>query len=241
VEVAYVLTNETLDLPASMYMILSQNRGMSESGILTLGGFAVDPGYEGKLIFGLYNYSNQDFPLVEGKKLVGGVFHELANGEADGLDTDLTPKSVYDFPGTLVTMIQKYSSTGVNSLERALKAIQDQVEQLEKSNEENSDKISKLEAVAKLNNGQIAALTSNVDGLLSSFQGEAELRQKHIEALDKRIEVAQKELENKVTDADKKISKRIYFLQGATWLLTAFGSVLVLFLISLLAGWLTIN
>jgi len=76
-EVVYVLTKETVNLPTNMYMSLSANRGMSEYGVLTLGGFAVDPGYSGKLMFGLYNYSSTPFTLMPGEKLIGGVFYQL--------------------------------------------------------------------------------------------------------------------------------------------------------------------
>lgn len=66
-EVVYVLSKETVCMPKNMFMHLSANRGMSEYGVLTLGGFAVDPGYNGRLMFGLYNYSSTPFKLIPGK------------------------------------------------------------------------------------------------------------------------------------------------------------------------------
>jgi deoxycytidine triphosphate deaminase len=97
-EVVYVLSKETVSLPQRMYMNLSANRGMSEYGVLTLGGFTVDPGYTGRLMFGLFNYSSTSFKLIPGKKLVGAVFYSLEEDESQGIDDYDPPKSINDFP-----------------------------------------------------------------------------------------------------------------------------------------------
>jgi deoxycytidine triphosphate deaminase len=54
-EMVFVMTKETLNLPKNIYSQLSPRRKMTEFGIVTLGGFAIDPGYKGKLLFGLYS------------------------------------------------------------------------------------------------------------------------------------------------------------------------------------------
>lgn len=104
-EVVYVLTKEKVNLPSNMYMSLSANRGMSEYGVLTLGGFAVDPGYSGRLMFGLYNYSSTPFTLIPNSKLIGGIFYQLNENEV--IDTELLerPKPIEAFPARLVSII----------------------------------------------------------------------------------------------------------------------------------------
>src|SRR5260221_4469816 len=44
-EVVFVLTQETLRLPANMIAVLSPKRTIAHSGIIVLGGFAIDPNY----------------------------------------------------------------------------------------------------------------------------------------------------------------------------------------------------
>lgn len=49
--VAFVLTEERINLPKNMKAELSLKRKMGHAGILVLGGFCVDPGYRGRLLF----------------------------------------------------------------------------------------------------------------------------------------------------------------------------------------------
>ena len=51
-EIAFVMTKETLALPADIYCQLSTKRKLSLDGIIILGGLIIDPNYKGKLIFG---------------------------------------------------------------------------------------------------------------------------------------------------------------------------------------------
>ena len=56
-EVVFVLTEERLRLPSNITAQLSPKRKLSHQGILTLGGFCIDPGYHGRLLIGLLNFS----------------------------------------------------------------------------------------------------------------------------------------------------------------------------------------
>ena len=71
-EMVFVLSEERLNLPMDMKAELSPKRKLSHAGILVLGGFCIDPGYQGPLLFGLYNFSSTRFPLLPGKKVIAG-------------------------------------------------------------------------------------------------------------------------------------------------------------------------
>src|SRR6266404_3318447 len=49
-EMVFVLSEERLNLPMDMKAELSPKRKLSHAGILALGGFCIDPGYQGPLL-----------------------------------------------------------------------------------------------------------------------------------------------------------------------------------------------
>lgn len=68
-EVVFVMTEEQICLPTNMMIVLTHKRKIAYDGILILGGLSVDPGYEGPLLIGLYNFSSRPYPLTQGRKL----------------------------------------------------------------------------------------------------------------------------------------------------------------------------
>ena len=247
-EVVYVLTKERVNLPADMYMSLSANRGMSEFGVLTLGGFAVDPGYSGRLMFGLYNYSSTPFTLIPGSKLIGGVFYSLNENERIDPNTIEKPKSIDEFPARLINIISKYSPTGMNSLEEAIKAISKQVEALKSDFNKSKDDLFSLrqlvqEAQAQVThtNKSVKELSDNVLKLTESvtnlktevselkdgLKDEVQLRKGVKDELDKQIELV-----------SKKVDKKLIFIKGAVWTLSALVAVLITLLTCWANGWL---
>ena len=50
---------------------------LSLDGIVILGSLIIGPNYKENLIFGLYNLSSHNYPLLPGKKLVAGVFYKF--------------------------------------------------------------------------------------------------------------------------------------------------------------------
>ncbi len=112
-EVVFVLTEEHLSLPNDMIIVLSQKRKISHDGISVLGGSCVDPGYRGRLLVGLYNFSSQPFRLQPGKKLIAGVFYRL-EGEEKG-EFPL-PAELENFPDDLVKLISAYQPINIVAL-----------------------------------------------------------------------------------------------------------------------------
>lgn len=247
-EVVYVLTQEKVKLPTDMYMSLSANRGMSEYGVLTLGGFAVDPGYSGRLMFGLFNYSSTPFTLIPGSKLIGGIFYRLSEEESIDISSLETPKPIDAFPPRLVSIISKYSPTGISSLEETIKAISKQVLALKEELNTNKDEIFSLrhlvqdtqeqtnrasKTVQELSNSVVELtksvndLKTNVSDLKDGLKDEIGLRQNMRSDLDKQIELV-----------SKKVDKKLIFIKGATWTLSAIVMVLVTLLTCWANGWL---
>jgi deoxycytidine triphosphate deaminase len=236
-EVVFVLTKENINLPDNMFLQLSPKRGMTEFGVLTLGGFAVDPGYSGKLMFGLYNFSSRPFRLLPGRKLAGAVFYELDEKELVDIDEVEPPKSIDDFPPRLVDMIRECAPIGLSSLEDAVSVIRKQVEAIEKAVISNKDSIDDINKIIRKtrddideNNKQIERIANRIDDLVTGLNQEVNLRKESEARLDKKIDNATKEVDGKIK-----------FLKGALWLATAFGGILITLLITWLCGWLKFN
>lgn len=250
-EVVYVLTKEKVNLPSDMYMSLSANRGMSEYGVLTLGGFAVDPGYSGRLMFGLYNYSSTPFTLMPGEKLIGGVFYQLDENESTGIESLDIPKPIEEFPARLVSIISKYSPVGMSSLEESVKTIHKQMQALREELSSNKEEIFGLrhlvhetqeqtnqtsKAVKDISDNiseltrSLKELRSNIENLNDSLKNESQLRQHMSNDLDKQIELV-----------SKKVDKKLIFIKGATWTLSATVMILITLLTCWANGWLNFS
>jgi deoxycytidine triphosphate deaminase len=125
-EVVFVLSEEILDLPNDIYVVLVPKRKLSHDGVMILGGLSVDPLYKGRLLIGIYNFSSSPFPLQNGKKLIGSHFFKLNHDEID--NTKKAPEAaIDDFPEDLIRLMGKYipiSSLGImdkiNTVERKL-------------------------------------------------------------------------------------------------------------------------
>lgn len=247
-EVVYVLTKEKVNLPPNMYMSLSANRGMSEYGVLTLGGFAVDPGYSGRLMFGLFNYSSTPFTLIPDSKLIGGVFYKLNENETIDTSSLEKPKSIDKFPARLVNIISKYSPTGMITLEESIKTIAKQMDALKKELSKNNDELFSLRhlvqdtqeqtnrtsrTVHDLSNNvsklteSVKDLKSEVSDLKDGLQKEINLRRDMKENLDKQLELV-----------SKRVDKKLIFLKGALWTLSALVGIIGTLFTCWASGWL---
>ncbi|MDR0472384.1 MAG: hypothetical protein LBH43_01755 [Treponema sp.] len=258
-EIVFVMSKETLNLPPNTYSVLSPLRKMSEFGIVTIGGLAIDPGYNGKLLFGLYNISSEDFKLLPNVKLVGAVFYELSDDE---LPTDYTPpKAIEGYSSTLIEKIEKYQPVGIKTLEESVTEIQKQLEVFKKSLSKNNDAIEKLDDLVHKTSKNIDRISDDIKNLSDSLKAESEMRKKEFDVLSQSLksesEARKKELDaftnalksesearKKELDAEaearksisKEVDSKILKLQGALWLATAFGAVVVALAIGVLTG-----
>jgi dUTPase len=116
-EIAFVMTEESLNLPSYIYCQLSTKRKLSLDGIVILGGLIIDPNYKGKLIFGLYNLSSRNYPLLPGKKLVAGVFYKVDK------ESDKIPKPINNFPDDLIKIVVDTKPNSINAISSALEEL----------------------------------------------------------------------------------------------------------------------
>jgi deoxycytidine triphosphate deaminase/uncharacterized protein YoxC len=73
-----VISYEKLCLPDTVCARIGSKRALSYDGVILLTGTTVDPGYEGYLLFGLYNASQRKALIRFNKKLCNIVFERLA-------------------------------------------------------------------------------------------------------------------------------------------------------------------
>jgi deoxycytidine triphosphate deaminase len=222
-EMVFVMSKETLNLPKNVYSQLSPRRKMTEFGIITLGGLAIDPGYNGKLLFGLYNVSSEDFKLVPNAKLAGAVFYELEDEE---LLTDYIPPEAIDtYPSTLIEKIKKYEPIGLKTLEDSVREMEKQLNVFKRSLTRNTDAIDELENLVHKTSRNIDRISLDIENLKEALRSESEARKDSI----KLEEEARKNISTE-------IKLKIATFKGALWLATAILTGIAGIFIGVLTG-----
>lgn len=118
-EVVFVLSRERISLPNNVYIQLNPKRSLSQDGIELLGGLTVDPGYEGRLVFGLRNVAGKSYVLRADTKIVGAHFFELTPEEI--ASEEMKPSTIEDFPQRLQELIEKYEPVNPQNLAEELR------------------------------------------------------------------------------------------------------------------------
>lgn len=73
-----VVSYERLHLSPNIAARIGSKRALSYDGVILLTGAVVDPGYEGHLVFGLYNASQRKAIIRHGRKICNVVFERLS-------------------------------------------------------------------------------------------------------------------------------------------------------------------
>jgi len=73
-----IISHEKIWLPDNVSGQIGSKRALSYDGVILLTGVTVDPGYEGHLLFGVYNASQRKVIIRFNKKLCNIVFERLA-------------------------------------------------------------------------------------------------------------------------------------------------------------------
>lgn len=123
-EIAFVMTKESLELPGDIYCQLSTKRKLSLDGIVILGGLIIDPNYKGKLIFGLYNLSSRNYPLLPGKKLVAGVFYRVNE------KSNKQPEPIYDFPDDLIKIVVDTKPNSITAINTIIDQLRTEIQEI---------------------------------------------------------------------------------------------------------------
>jgi deoxycytidine triphosphate deaminase len=206
-EVVFVLTEERLNLPNDIVALLSTKRKLSHAGIQVLGGFCVDPGYSGRLLFGLLNLSSTAFPLMPGKKLIAAMFYRLTESERGNF---AAPEAgTDDFPDELVRLIQKYSPVSVASLAETVETVKTELQNLRAEIRSHEEWYNRFKESLDKHDTQI-------DKLLKGLEVETEARKS-----------GQTELSTGIQNINQVLS----FLRGMAWVIVGMlgiGSALLI-------------
>ncbi len=74
---AFLLTLETVKVPSNAIALISIRSGYKFGGLMNVSGFHVDPGWEGKLLFSVYNAGPQPISLERGDEMFLIVYADL--------------------------------------------------------------------------------------------------------------------------------------------------------------------
>jgi dCTP deaminase len=75
---AFLLSKETVKIPTDAMAFISMRTGIKFQGLINVSGFHVDPGYDGKLIYAVYNASPSAIQICEGDPVFKIWFCELS-------------------------------------------------------------------------------------------------------------------------------------------------------------------
>jgi len=224
-EVIFVITEEIFNLPLNYYAQLTPKRSMGELGINVNGALFVDPGYQGKLIFGLYNFSSEDFVLQPGKTFASAVIYELEDNETFEYDEGKHPRQIMDFSSELINMISKCEPIGITELSGVVQNALAEINQL-KQKAETTDSWKKdvqllIENISRENN----QATQNITGL-----------QKSIEGLWRGLETETQSRKFDISEVNKRVDRKMITLQTLGYIIT---TIIIGGGGTLLIGWLT--
>jgi dCTP deaminase len=176
-EVVFVMSEERLNLPTDMFVTLVHKRKLSHDGIAIMGGLCVDPGYQGHLLVGLYNFSSSPFQLDPGRRLIAGLFYRLSEQEIGDFPSPTT--RIIDFPDELVRLIRSYQPINLNSLTEQLGSLKNELTLLQR--EISEDKKWRTD------------FKEDLDGLLTALKEEKENRQEQYKQIESKISGIEKD------------------------------------------------
>jgi dCTP deaminase len=104
---AYILTQEIVRMPADAIGFISINATIKFYGLVNISGFHVDPGYNGRIIFSVFNAG----PIVIHLKQGDRIF-PLWVAALDKPNTNLPPsKGYFEIPARLITAVSGHYTT----------------------------------------------------------------------------------------------------------------------------------
>jgi dCTP deaminase len=116
---AFLLTRETVNVPADAMAFISLRTGIKFQGVINVSGFHVDPGYSGKLLYAVYNASPAPVQICEGEAIFKIWFADL-DRKSERL---FRGAGQNDIPGSLISRMNRaiYSMQALADQMRDLK------------------------------------------------------------------------------------------------------------------------
>ncbi|MFZ6731268.1 dCTP deaminase domain-containing protein [Undibacterium sp. Ji42W] len=132
---AFLLTQEIVKVPRSALALISMRAGQKFKGLINVSGFHVDPGWEGRLIFGVYNAGPSDIILHKGQELFLIVYADL----------DRPSQNVYKGSGNGRNGISSELIQGMTGQVFSPMLLQRKIEELNKNLQDANNKLKDLE------------------------------------------------------------------------------------------------
>lgn len=115
---AFLLTCETVKVPKNAIAFISMKAKIKHRGLINISGFHVDPGYDGKLLFSVYNAGPSSIRLNQGQPCFLIWYADLDSDDDRAKKQD----GFKDFP---VEVLDKISSDPIYSLQELTKGFRE--------------------------------------------------------------------------------------------------------------------
>lgn len=107
---AFLLTEETIKVPTNAIAFISMKAGIKYKGLVNVSGFHVDPGFEGKLLFSVYNAGPSPIHLSHNQKCFLIWYANLDH-------EDSKPRSGLGYTSIPTDVLNKISTDQIYSLQ----------------------------------------------------------------------------------------------------------------------------
>ena len=160
-EYAGFISHEKVVLPANICVSLGPKRRLAYDGIILLSGSIIHPGYEGHLLFVLFNSSGCKRPVGFGRKICSAVFYQLDRDVEDvvGVDPELASGTFpQDFLNSMANM-ELPSLIEVTQKLQAINALESRIVTLERNYSDVTEPIRTLVKTVKEVSRDVELLT----------------------------------------------------------------------------------
>jgi len=178
---AGLISHEKVALPPNILVHLGPKKRLSYEGMILLSGSVIDPGYEGHLLFVLFNSSGSKRVIGIGRKICCGIFYQLDKGaeELVGRDPELADGSFpQDFLNSMANM-ELPSLIELSQKLQGISALELRMATLEKKYTDVTEPINKLVESVKQVTRDVAALTEQGKQVLGRIAAHERRLTKH--------------------------------------------------------------
>jgi deoxycytidine triphosphate deaminase len=209
-----IISHERLNLPPEIYARIGSKRALSYEGVILLTGSIIDPGYEGHLLFGLYNASQRRVVIRQKRKICNIVFERLSSAPQKSATPDpslqsgnfpdvfidkmtnmeVLPwmqiservKQIEDIAKDILDLKARYEDVlqPIRDLTANVRSLTDDVASLTSQTRSIASDVERVNHTADENAKAITQLTTNVATLVGQIQGVQD-RTKNLEETDK--------------------------------------------------------
>ena len=195
-ELVFLLTEEILNLPNNIIALIIWKRKMNHEGVMVLGGSAIDPLYNGRLLFGLYNFSSAPFPIRPGRKITSIMLYKLNDNEVD--DFVVPEARIDEFPDDLLRNMSRYKPTSQQQVEIKLDKLSEDFYHLKKSFDTNEKWFNEFKTNLDKQSEQIVARNKQIDRISELLEEEVNERKEMDKDTKEKVEAKFDKLRDRI-------------------------------------------